>query len=126
MPGKPPIHVGKPKYWVDEKAGRARLLGRKQEDKGQMLDYQSYRMAFRKVARNTEDHYRAGSDRECTRIACTGFWSSSANPARPRKSDQFRLAHLRNQILVAQTGLLLNDGNHGNEMRSRAIFPSFL
>jgi len=42
-----------PRYWVDEQAGRARLLGR-EEDTGQRLDYQEYRLGFRDIARNTD------------------------------------------------------------------------
>ena len=45
---------GKPKYWIDEKEGRKAVLGRKGTDKGQKLDYQSYRLGFRDVARNTD------------------------------------------------------------------------
>ncbi len=42
-----------PRYWVDEKSGRARLLGR-DADTGQRLDYQDYRLGFRDIARNTD------------------------------------------------------------------------
>lgn len=42
------------RYWVDEKEGRKALLGRNEIDKGQKLDYQSYRLGFRDVARNTD------------------------------------------------------------------------
>src|SRR5206468_11605367 len=34
-----------PRYWVDENKGRAALLGREQ-DTGQKLEYQSYRLGF--------------------------------------------------------------------------------
>ncbi len=43
-----------PRYWVDEKEGRASLLGREQ-DTGQKLDYQRYRLGFRDVASNTNE-----------------------------------------------------------------------
>ncbi|MEH2178181.1 Eco57I restriction-modification methylase domain-containing protein [Nostoc sp.] len=43
----------KPRYWIVEQEGRSALLGRK-EDKGQRLDYQDYRLGFRKIARNTD------------------------------------------------------------------------
>src|SRR5207248_1722979 len=43
---------GKPKYWINEKAGRKRLLG-KEPDSGQKLAYQNYRLGFRDVASNT-------------------------------------------------------------------------
>lgn len=41
------------RYWVDEKRGRAAILGRS-EDKKQRLDYQTYRLGFRDIARNTD------------------------------------------------------------------------
>ncbi|MDW8203379.1 MAG: ATP-binding protein, partial [Cyanobacteriota bacterium SKYGB_h_bin112] len=41
------------RYWVDEKEARAAILG-KVTDKGQRLDYQDYRLGFRKIARNTD------------------------------------------------------------------------
>ncbi|MCI0336010.1 MAG: putative DNA binding domain-containing protein [Acidobacteria bacterium] len=40
-------------YWIDEKNGRKALLG-KNEDKGQLLDYQGYRWVHRRIARNTD------------------------------------------------------------------------
>ncbi|MHB1559594.1 MAG: Eco57I restriction-modification methylase domain-containing protein [Isosphaeraceae bacterium] len=42
-----------PKYWINEREGRAALLGR-EKDEGQKLAYQDYRLAFRDVARNTD------------------------------------------------------------------------
>ncbi len=62
--GRLPLYEGKminqfshrviePKYWIDEQEGRKALLGR-MEDEGQRLDYESYRLAFRDVARNTD------------------------------------------------------------------------
>jgi len=45
---------GEPKYWIDEQEGRKALLG-KREDKGQVLDYQGYRLGFRDVASNTNE-----------------------------------------------------------------------
>lgn len=44
----------KPKYWVDEAEGRKKLLGR-EKDEGQTLGYQSYRLAYRDVARNSDE-----------------------------------------------------------------------
>lgn len=41
-----------PRYWVVEKEARKVLIGR-DDDKGQMLDYQNYRVAFRAVGENT-------------------------------------------------------------------------
>ncbi|MEH2387442.1 MAG: DNA methyltransferase [Nostoc sp.] len=41
-----------PRYWIVEKEGRLALLGRK-EDRSQKLDYQDYRLGFRKIASST-------------------------------------------------------------------------
>jgi hypothetical protein len=43
----------KPKYWIEEDDARRRLLGRDRDER-QQLDYQSYRLGFRDVARNTD------------------------------------------------------------------------
>jgi hypothetical protein len=40
-------------YWINEKDGRAALLGKK-DDVGQKLDYQGYRWLHRRIARNTD------------------------------------------------------------------------
>ena len=63
--GRLPLYEGKmiwqfdhqlvpPRYWVDEKEGRARILGR-EKDTGQKLDYQDYRLGFRDIASNTNE-----------------------------------------------------------------------
>lgn len=44
---------GEPKYWIEEREARRVLLGR-EEDTGQILDYQRYRLGFRDVARDTD------------------------------------------------------------------------
>lgn len=46
---------GESRYWVDEKEGRAAMLGR-EKDSGQLLDYQKYRLGIRAVASNTNAH----------------------------------------------------------------------
>ncbi len=43
-----------PKYWIQETEGRKALLSR-QKDEGQILDYQSYRLAYRTVTANTNE-----------------------------------------------------------------------
>jgi hypothetical protein len=64
-PGRLPLLEGKmfhqfgytttqPKYWIEEREGRAALLGRT-PDNGQKLPYQKYRLAFRDVARTTDE-----------------------------------------------------------------------
>ena len=62
--GRLPLYEGKmiwqfdhklapPRYWVDEKEGRAALLGR-EKDTGQKLDYQDYRLGVRAIGRSTD------------------------------------------------------------------------
>jgi len=64
-PGRLPLYEGKmihqfthrfapPRYWVDEREARKALLG-KNEDRGQKLDYQGYRLGFRAVASSTNE-----------------------------------------------------------------------
>lgn len=43
-----------PRYWVGEQEGRKALLKRNESDNGQKVDYQSYRLGFRAIARNTD------------------------------------------------------------------------
>ncbi|MCK5717018.1 MAG: hypothetical protein KAH77_05960 [Thiomargarita sp.] len=43
-----------PRYWIDEKEGRKVVLGKKGKNKGQKLDYQGYRLAYRTIDRNTD------------------------------------------------------------------------
>lgn len=63
-PDRLPLYEGKmihqfthtlrsPRYWIEEKAGRASTLGRK-PDRGQTLDYQYYRLGYRSVGRTTD------------------------------------------------------------------------
>lgn len=44
---------GQPRYWVDKKEGRQALLGKKESDCDQHLDYQGYRVGFRSAGENT-------------------------------------------------------------------------
>ena len=43
-----------PRYWVNENEGRKATLGRGAEDEGQSIEYQSYRLGYRLIARNTD------------------------------------------------------------------------
>ncbi|NEQ41683.1 MAG: ATP-binding protein, partial [Okeania sp. SIO3I5] len=45
--------LSKPRYWIEETEGRKDILG-KNQDSRQILDYQTYRAGFRKIARNTD------------------------------------------------------------------------
>ena len=64
--GRLPLYEGKmiwqfehgyasPRYWIDEAAGRKRVLGKKGVDNGQTLDYQGYRLAHRSIASSTNE-----------------------------------------------------------------------
>ncbi|MGL5083919.1 MAG: Eco57I restriction-modification methylase domain-containing protein, partial [Microcoleaceae cyanobacterium] len=64
-PGRLPLYEGKmihqfthqwgqPKYWLDESEARTALIKRGEEDLGQILSYQTYRLGFRDIARNTD------------------------------------------------------------------------
>jgi hypothetical protein len=46
-------NLAAPKYWIDLDEGRKKISG-KQEDKGQKLSYQDYRLVHRRIARNTD------------------------------------------------------------------------
>jgi hypothetical protein len=46
---------GEPRYWVDEKESRKALLKKGETDQGQKLDYQDYRMVFRRIASSTNE-----------------------------------------------------------------------
>lgn len=63
-PGRLPLYEGKmihqfthqfakPRYWIDEQAGRQAVLGKNEVDTGQKLDYQDYRLGFRSAGENT-------------------------------------------------------------------------
>lgn len=41
------------KYFVDENEGRQAILGKREDDDGQIMPYQDYRLGFRAVAGNT-------------------------------------------------------------------------
>ena len=45
---------GEARYWVDEKEGRKAVFGKKEKDDGKKLDYQTYRLGFRRIGRNTD------------------------------------------------------------------------
>jgi hypothetical protein len=64
--GRLPLYEGKmihqfthlfaePRYWIDEQEGRKPVLGRSESHKGQVLNYQCYRLAYRSVAASTNE-----------------------------------------------------------------------
>ncbi len=95
--GKLPLYEGKmiwqfdhqlapPRYWVDEKKGRARILGRT-PDTGQKLDYQDYRLGFRNIARNTDQRTLV------TTVAPPSFCANSFQAGEFAAADGVWLAH---------------------------------
>ena len=66
------------RYWVDEKEGRKALLG-KEEDKGQKLDYQRYRLGYRKISRNTDMRTMISTIFPKNNFASDSFIISSGN-----------------------------------------------
>jgi hypothetical protein len=42
-----------PRYWVNEQEGRNAILGKRETDRGQILEYQNYRLGFRSTGENT-------------------------------------------------------------------------
>jgi Alw26I/Eco31I/Esp3I family type II restriction m6 adenine DNA methyltransferase len=46
---------GKPKYWIDESEARSSLIGKKNKDVRQKLNYQNHRLAYREIAANTNE-----------------------------------------------------------------------
>ncbi len=46
---------GEPKYWIEEKEARANLIGTRNKDIGQILEYQQYRLGFRDIASSTNE-----------------------------------------------------------------------
>jgi hypothetical protein len=46
--------LAKPRYWIDEEEGAKVLSARNGRSRGGRLDYQTFRLAFRDVARNTD------------------------------------------------------------------------
>ncbi len=43
------------RYWVDEQVGRKALIKKGRNDDGQMMDYQTYRIAYRAIAASTNE-----------------------------------------------------------------------
>ncbi len=44
-----------PTRWVEEKEGRESIIGKREQDAGQELDYQRFRLAFRSTGENTNE-----------------------------------------------------------------------
>ncbi|WP_334311617.1 Eco57I restriction-modification methylase domain-containing protein [Dolichospermum planctonicum] len=92
--GRLPLYEGKmihqfthkfaePRYWVEEEEGRKAVLGKNGVDKGQILDYQCYRFAYRAIASNTNERTLIASI-----IPKNVFCGNSLNLATPNFSNR--------------------------------------
>ena len=48
-------HYAEPTRWIEESKGREALIGKRDTDRGQRLDYQKHRLAFRSAGENTNE-----------------------------------------------------------------------
>ncbi|MEH2121037.1 Eco57I restriction-modification methylase domain-containing protein [Nostoc sp.] len=72
-----------PRYWVDEQEARKALLGKKKNDNGQLLDYQSYRFSYRAIGRSTDARTLIG-----TVLPQNVFSGNSLNIASPTQENK--------------------------------------
>ena len=114
--GRLPLYEGKmiwqfdhklapPRYWVDEKEGRAALLGR-EKDTGQKLDYQDYRLGFRNIASNTNERTLIATVAPpafCANSCQTGIGQGRDTNARVAAQTSVWIASLLNSLLVDYT-----------------------
>lgn len=52
---------GTPQYWINEKEGRKAIIGKKEIDKGQILEYQDYRIGTRAVGGSANERGLIGT-----------------------------------------------------------------
>jgi hypothetical protein len=67
--------LARPRYWVDEQQGRTSLLGRK-SDRGQALDYQYYRLAYRSIGRKSDQRALIATILPCNVFAANSLFIS--------------------------------------------------
>ncbi|BAY75935.1 putative transcriptional regulator [Nostoc linckia NIES-25] len=72
-----------PRFWVDEQDARKALLGKKKNDNGQLLDYQSYRLSYRAIGRSTDARTLIG-----TVLPQNVFSGNSLNIASPTQNNK--------------------------------------
>lgn len=72
-----------PRFWVDEQEARKALLGKKKNDNGQLLDYQSYRFSYRAIGRSTDARTLIG-----TVLPQNVFSGNSLNIASPTQDNK--------------------------------------
>jgi hypothetical protein len=75
-----------PRYWVIEKEGRKHLLGPNQSSHSPKADYESYRLGFRDVARNTDMRTMIAAF-----IPCRVFAGNTLIIARPFEEEKAAL-----------------------------------
>ena len=66
-------HYNNERYWIDEKEGRASLVGRT-SDNNQLLDYQKYRLVYRSITSNTNERTMV-----CSILPLNTFFGHSLN-----------------------------------------------
>lgn len=81
-------------YWVKEQIGRRLVLG-KEPDRLQVLDYQVYRLGFRKIARNTDQRTMIAT------IIPPNFADESFQTVRVMGEDSKRLVTNKEMLLLA-------------------------
>lgn len=69
-----------PRYWIDEKAGRKKVIGVRGTDTNQILDYQQYRFAYRSITGNTNERTMV-----CTILPKNVFYGHSLNSVKRGK-----------------------------------------
>jgi len=93
-PGRLPLFEGKmiwhftaeyakPRYWVDETAGRKDVVGARSNDIHQVINYQKYRFAYRSITGNTNERTMV-----CTILPRNVFYGHSLNSVK-RGSEYF-------------------------------------
>ncbi|MFN6563233.1 MAG: Eco57I restriction-modification methylase domain-containing protein [Nostoc sp. ChiSLP01] len=75
-----------PRFWVDEQEARKALLGKKKNDNGQLLDYQSYRLSYRAIGRSTDSRTMIA-----TILPSNVFCGHSLNIASPTNENESTL-----------------------------------
>ena len=95
---------GLPKYWLDETEARQALLGKKQTDIGQKLDYQRYRLGFRDIASNTNARTMI-----MTMLPCGVFCNNKIPTALTRYSTQLQSGYRAELFLCALMNSFLVD-----------------
>jgi hypothetical protein len=81
-------------YWVKEQVGRGLVLG-KEQDRSQLLDYQVYRLGFRKIARNTDQRTMIAT------IIPPNFSDESFQTVRVMGTDNKRLVTNKEMLLLS-------------------------